>query len=162
MEPRIPVVIGETKYSDYVQSVRETYGSFSIEKHKNWYKLENFVSVELPYPLTLPWDDTILAGKFYGHASIANQFLAVLEELRDSGYDEYGGCFSYRNAKSGKGLSVHAYGLAIDFLPSLGKFGQPPETPQIVIDAFKRQGFLWGGDWSTPDGMHWTALKEGE
>lgn len=29
-----------------------------------------------------------------------------------------------------------------------------------VVQAFKRQGFLWGGDWKNPDGMHFTGIVE--
>jgi hypothetical protein len=44
--------------------------------------------------------------------------------------------------------SNHAYGAAIDFDADHNGFNTGHGTiPQIVIDAFKKQGALWGGDY---------------
>ncbi|WP_028136163.1 M15 family metallopeptidase [Bradyrhizobium japonicum] len=52
--------------------------------------------------------------------------------------------------------SNHAYGAAIDFDAAHNGFGTGRGTmPQSVIDAFKRQGALWGGDYKgRTDPMH--------
>lgn len=52
--------------------------------------------------------------------------------------------------------SNHAYGAAIDFDADHNGFNTGHGTiPQIVIDAFKRQGALWGGDYhGRTDPMH--------
>lgn len=52
--------------------------------------------------------------------------------------------------------SNHAYGAAIDFDAEHNGFGAGHGTiPQFVIDAFKRQGALWGGDYKgRTDPMH--------
>jgi hypothetical protein len=31
--------------------------------------------------------------------------------------------------------------------------------PQEIVDIFKVRGFSWGGDWETPDAMHFQAAK---
>ncbi|MGY3392924.1 hypothetical protein ACVWW6_005515 [Bradyrhizobium sp. USDA 3311] len=52
--------------------------------------------------------------------------------------------------------SNHAYGAAIDFDADHNGFNTGHGTmPQLVIDAFKRQGALWGGDYQgRTDPMH--------
>lgn len=52
--------------------------------------------------------------------------------------------------------SNHAYGAAIDFDADHNGFNTGHGTmPQIAVDAFKRQGALWGGDYhGRTDPMH--------
>lgn len=52
--------------------------------------------------------------------------------------------------------SNHAYGAAIDFDAEHNGLNTGHGTmPQVVIDAFKRQGALWGGDYrGRTDPMH--------
>jgi hypothetical protein len=61
-----------------------------------------------------------------------------------------------------KPLSLHSWGIAIDFDPSLNRMGgtatgggpsmlrQHPE----FIEVFKSYGWTWGGDWRMRDDMH--------
>ena len=60
-----------------------------------------------------------------------------------------------------KPLSRHTWGIAIDLNSQQNPLGQPPAAagqpgtllPDIV-EIFNACGFAWGGDFSTPDGMH--------
>jgi len=40
------------------------------------------------------------------------------------------------------------------------RMGRTPTMPKSVVDCFKKAGFDWGGEWSTPDGMHMQLSKE--
>lgn len=40
-----------------------------------------------------------------------------LQEIRRLGLDQYGGSYHYRPTHSGKSLSMHAWGIALDFAP---------------------------------------------
>jgi hypothetical protein len=60
------------------------------------------------------------------------------------------GCWNPRLIDAGAGVSRHAYGIAIDL--------RAPATTGVhdprVIDIFEDHGFTWGGDFLTPDPIH--------
>ncbi|MGC4008861.1 MAG: M15 family metallopeptidase [Pseudomonas sp.] len=78
------------------------------------------------------------------------------------GVSIFGGCVMYRLMRGSNRPSIHSYGAAIDLDPArngLGdttpRFAQFPE----VLAAFAKEGWMWGGKWSRPDGMHWQATR---
>lgn len=82
---------------------------------------------------------------------------AVLDQW---GMSRFGGAYSYRLIRGGNRLSMHSYGCAVDFDPARNGMGD--RTPNFancpeVIRAFKAEGWEWGGDWSSPDAMHFQA-----
>ncbi len=75
----------------------------------------------------------------------------------------YDGCFNIRPMKSGRSLSVHSWGLALDFNAETNPFQYPgPSFSDMVRDfsddfvrCFAEAGFEWGGIWkSVKDPMH--------
>ena len=46
------------------------------------------------------------------------------EEIRRLGLNLYGGSYHYRTTSSGKALSIHAWGIALDFSPEQNAYGQ--------------------------------------
>ncbi|MCK1407671.1 M15 family metallopeptidase [Bradyrhizobium sp. 76] len=79
---------------------------------------------------------------------------ARVDALRIS---HYSGAYNHRLIRgSADRWSNHAYGAAIDFDAEHNGFNTGHGTmSQIVIDAFKRQGALWGGDYhGRTDPMH--------
>ncbi len=115
------------------------------------------------------WDNTLKLMSFYGHKHIAGAVIEALQEIKDyygykyiaaNGLDKWGGCFAVRKTVSGKRPSVHSWGLAVDYVPALGAYGVPAITPYPIVNAFKKRNFIWGGDWSVPDGMHFSAIEE--
>ena len=61
------------------------------------------------------------------HREIAAHVQAALREVLEHygpedisrlGLDQYGGSYNYRNTTSGKALSMHAWGVALDFAPA--------------------------------------------
>ena len=65
------------------------------------------------------------------------------------------GCYCYRNIRDTGRLSNHAHGTAIDINAAGNEYGETPSQSPILVWCFKQAGFLWGGDWNVPDGMHW-------
>ena len=76
------------------------------------------------------------------------------------------GCLAvrYKRGKAGgteADLSNHAWGSAMDLNARWNRLGQPPAgigrpgclLPLVAIA--NDQGWAWGGDFTTPDGMHW-------
>ena len=53
-----------------------------------------------------------------------------------------------------KPLSMHSWGIAIDINPATNAYGTQGDIPAEFVQAFKDVGFSWGGDWKTPDPMH--------
>ena len=76
----------------------------------------------------------------------------------------YGGCYAPRNVRgSDTKLSCHAFAAAIDLDPEHNPLNRThtSKMPQVVVDAFKAEGWFWGGDFiSRQDPMHFQAAHE--
>lgn len=101
------------------------------------------------------------------HRAMVPQLIAAVNELieRDlySHLDpsQFAGCFVARHIdwNPSKPLSMHAWGLAIDFNTRDNALGATPQMDPRVVEVFKRWGFDWGGDWRRPDGMHFELAR---
>jgi hypothetical protein len=116
-----------------------------------------------------------LVGKELGALRLADPGVdAFLKGIREmNGYD-------YRFVERTRSRSLHSYGLAVDLIPKSYKgknaywmwamTGTPDwwtipyakrwMIPQPVIQAFERQGFVWGGKWLFFDTMHFEYRPE--
>lgn len=130
---------------------------------------DDLILSQTPFQLRLSWRMSTTVSRVLIHPRIAEEFTAALDEIllyygadfiEEYKLNEFGGIFNQRKSRGSQRWSVHSWGMAVDYLPSLGKFGVPARTPAPVVDAFKAQGFLWGGDWAKPDGMHFTGVIE--
>lgn len=102
---------------------------------------------------------------------IATALLLVFNEILDKcGHDQkavdalgassYGGCYNNRSIRGSTNISNHAFGAAIDIDPEHFPLGSKKYQPAIIVDAFKGQGFLYGGDYKgRRDPMHWEAVS---
>ncbi len=102
------------------------------------------------------------------HRKAAPALKAALQEIWDHygrdqsridalGISKYAGAYNPRKVRgSATKWSNHAYGAAIDLNAEENGFGKGKGSiPQPVIDAFKRQGARWGGDYmGRTDPMH--------
>jgi hypothetical protein len=101
------------------------------------------------------------------HKAMVPQLQAVVNELieRDlySHLDpsQFAGCFVARHIdwNPTKPLSMHAWGLAIDFNTQDNWLGAEPKMDRRVVEVFERWGFDWGGHWRRPDGMHFELAR---
>lgn len=70
---------------------------------------------------------------------------ATQEELNKAGMNLYGGGFAFRNTRGAGSLSMHAYGIALDFDPERNALGSKTwHIPDWVIVVFARHGWLSG------------------
>ncbi|MEY2410616.1 MAG: hypothetical protein QOF48_3286 [Verrucomicrobiota bacterium] len=109
------------------------------------------------------------------HKKAAPALLAALNEIWDAcgrdqkkidaaGVSKYAGAYNHRMVRgSATKWSNHAYACAIDLnAEENGLNAGQGNMPQFVIDAFCRQGWMWGGWYSgRTDPMHFEAVDNG-
>ena len=125
-----------------VRSGRSIFGKAGDES--------NLVSLEPPYPL---YYEGTRVKTIRVHKLIANAVKSALEEVLDYygvekihelGLDDYGGCFNYRKTASGASLSMHAWGIALDFAADKNTYAM--KKPQASL--------------STPECAQWWKIWE--
>jgi hypothetical protein len=107
-----------------------------------------------------------ILGRVTCDRSMIPKLRAILRFLSRKGLshlvhpDDYGGCFAPRLIPSlaGTAISHHAWGSAIDLNVSDNLFGHRPHQDPRLVAAFARWGFVWGGLFVVPDGMHFEYL----
>lgn len=108
------------------------------------------------------------------HKKAAPYLLAALNEIWDycqhdqnqidaSGASNYNGAYNHRMVRgSSTKWSNHAYATAIDLNAGENALGAKGNMPQFIVDAFCRQGAMWGGWYkSRPDWMHFEFVDNG-
>lgn len=127
-------------------------------------------TITLPYPMVLAWDTKTKVTKMRCHKLIANDFIAVFNDLLDYygydkivelGIDRFGGCFNFRAMRGGSDYSRHSWAIAIDLDPdrnqlketsATARFARPEYKP--MIDIFYKHGFISLGREKNYDWMH--------
>jgi hypothetical protein len=68
----------------------------------------------------------------------------------------YSGCYAARTVARSPTAppSQHAYGAAIDIDAPENPYGGTPTMDPRIVKIFRGWGFVWGGTFLTPDGMH--------
>jgi hypothetical protein len=147
-----------------LEEIIEVYGDCYAA---GWYQ-DNTVWQRSPFAMRLSWAPSVRIGGFIAHALVGPVIADALTEIRDFGgleflrensYDLWGGCLNMRAKRDGVGTSTHAWGIAADYCPHLGQMGVKPKLPSFIVEAFTKRGFVWGGTWKTPDGMHFQACN---
>lgn len=75
----------------------------------------------------------------------------------------FSGSFALRSIRGKSAISMHAFGLAIDFDAPNNALAAPEnktffKPDSVIVRAFKEENWIWGGDWkSRRDAMHFQA-----
>ena len=89
---------------------------------------------------------------------IAEKCNHVQSQIDATGASDWGGCFNIRNIAGSNNWSNHSWACAVDLWPERNGFNDPHPgftEDSIVVQAFKRQGALWGGNYTNRrDNMH--------
>lgn len=105
------------------------------------------------------------------HKKCADALLAALNDIWDActhnqatvdktGASDYAGIFNYRLIAGSHNLSNHSFGCAIDLSPAKNGFNMKSTLPALVVNAFKKQGARWGGDYKgRKDPMHFEFVS---
>jgi len=112
------------------------------------------------------------------HKKIAPALARVADRLglaqkADAGLERFlrrlSGGFAARKIAGTERTSAHAFGIAIDLDKSESDYWRWQKShplrwhnrfPQVIIDAFEAEGFIWGGRWYHYDTMHFEYRPE--
>jgi hypothetical protein len=110
-------------------------------------------------------EEVPIVGVTECHRDMFPPLRAAMQELvdRDLAHlvdgDDFGGCWAPRTQGSAA-LSSHAWGIAVDLNVAGNHYGAEPTMPREVIDVMAAHGFVWGGEWPVPDGMHFELVVD--
>ena len=132
--------------------------------------ISNLRTIISPFPFRIAWDKKTSTRKITCHKLIADNLLAVLNdllahyglsELQRLEIDLFGGCYNYRKMRGGNKWSRHSWAIALDLSPEKNglktkkpqaQFSQPEYKP--MIDIFYKHGFESYGVERDFDWMH--------
>lgn len=101
--------------------------------------------------------------KIYCNKDLVKPLTQALNNIVTSGLADqvktWDGCFQIRRKRTNESLSVHSWGLAIDINAAWNALGQIPTMSKELVACFTDAGFVWGGVWKTPDGMHFQLAE---
>jgi D-alanyl-D-alanine carboxypeptidase len=131
----------------------------------------NLVTVKLPWRGVASWDRTLRITGLRVHKDTAGSLSDILaliwamagksqRAIETMGMHLIGGGYNWRQKRRGSSLSMHSYGIAVDFDPDRNGMGDPtPAMDLRVVEIFEHHGWTWGGRWSpaSRDGMHFQA-----
>ena len=141
------------------------------ESSPKW-ESENLVRVKPPF--VIYYEGKQVKAGMLVHKKVADSLTRVLAAIWDKagksqkviddwGVSKFAGAYTYKLMKSGKALSMHSWGCALDLDPE--RNGYKDNTPNFanipeVVAAFDAEGWVWGGRWKDPcDGMHFQAAR---
>jgi hypothetical protein len=101
-----------------------------------------------------------ILGDVTCNVALFPQLRGALRELVRRGLrgtiTSYAGCYARRftNRDPEQGISHHTWGIAVDVNVPQNPFGATPHQDPRLVRVFERWGFIWGGRFIRPDGMH--------
>lgn len=135
---------------------------------KNADAQKRYGSPELERGMTL-WDVPpemelgAIPKRIYCNKDLVAPLKQALQNVIDRGLVSqirtWDGCFNIRRKKGGISPSLHSWGLAIDINAAWNGFGAKPTMSKELVKCFTNAGFLWGGVWAKPDGMHFELAE---
>lgn len=150
---------------DDTTSKNAFYGDF----HSPGWQDKNLVHMKPPFQMY--YDHQPLSHGILVHRLIVPPLTAAFEEIWEAcgknqnevdktGASDWGGCFNIRRIAGSNSWSNHSWACAIDLSPETNGFNMSPTISNVVVDAFKAQGALWGGDYhGRKDPMHFEFVS---
>jgi D-alanyl-D-alanine carboxypeptidase len=113
------------------------------------------------------WEQTHIAtermpilGDVTCNVALFPQLRAALRTLVRRGLQHtitsYSGCYARRfaNRDPSQAISHHTWAIAVDVNVPQNPYGATPHQDPRLVRVFERSGFIWGGRFVRPDGMH--------
>lgn len=132
----------------------------------------NLTNIKPPYPL---YYEGRQVPSIRVHRAVGDRVKAAMreilehygiEEIHRLGLDIYGGSYNYRTTSSGKAMSMHAWGIALDFDPEHNAYST--KAPQATlsrpdrkafVDIWEKHGFINLGRHAGYDWMHFQCAR---
>ena len=101
-----------------------------------------------------------LLGRITCNRGLFPLLIASLNEVQRAGlgsliHTNSGCCDARTVARSPTARpSDHAYGAAVDINAPENAYGATPTMDRRIVRIFGAHGFIWGGDFLIPDGVH--------
>jgi hypothetical protein len=108
--------------------------------------------------------DVPLLGMIKCNRRLLPQLTGAMLELKRLGLAplvrENSGCWSPRMQLGNTfDVSRHAFGIAVDINATQNPYGETPHQDPRLVEVMERWGFVWGGRWLVPDGMHFEFVR---
>ncbi len=141
------------------------YGDF----HSKGWQDTNLVHMFAPFHMY--YEKQPLVHGILVHKKIVSALTAAFNEIWDkcahdqakvdkTGASDWGGCFNIRAIAGSNSYSNHSWACAIDLSPGTNGFNMKSTLSSVVVDAMKRQGAYWGGDYKgRKDPMHFEFVS---
>lgn len=113
---------------------------------------ENLVKLELPYIHKLSWEPQTTIRSLSCHVkvkdSISRILLKVLEaygpdKINELHLDTFGGCFNKRPVRGGTKLSMHSWGIALDYDPDRNQLKWGRDKAVFAQPEYDKWWSLW-------------------
>lgn len=131
--------------------------------------------LDLPFPMRLAWDEGAIIRRCSIHEKAHDSALRAFRRIHDHygakaignlGLDLFGGCLNVRKMRGGRGMSMHGWGIAIDFDPvhnalRWGRNRARMAGPDYVafLDIWEEEGWISLGRERNFDWMHVQAAR---
>jgi hypothetical protein len=108
--------------------------------------------VNLPFSMKVAWNLEQVISSFRCHEAVADSVERVLgrvagaysaQDISSYGFDVWSGCFANRKKRGGVTLSMHAYGLAIDFDDTRNQLRWDHNKAHLAQEGCKTWWRLW-------------------
>lgn len=145
-----------------------------VELERDWVKA-NLVTVKIPWAGLSSSGLSPASRAITVHRLAAGPTVALWEAWMHAGYlpliRGWGGSWVARMKRgheystNPKDLSNHAWGTAFDINPAWNRLGKRPArvteagSVEMLVPLAYESGWAWGGDFSTPDGMHFELAR---
>lgn len=100
----------------------------------------------------------VIPKKTYCNKLMVEPLTKAFRNLKERGFagelKEWNGIFTIRKMRGSNSMSLHSWGVAIDLNASTNQMGKQPKLSAGFVKCFTDAGFEWGGNWKSPDGMH--------
>lgn len=112
----------------------------------------HLMRVTVPYPLIIAWDTSKQVNSFICHEKVSASIKRVLRgvslhyslpRVRELGLDIWGGCYNLRRMTGGKRLSLHSWGIAIDWDPENNQYNQTSVTATLAQPEYEKWWEIW-------------------
>lgn len=121
---------------------------------------QNLVYCDLAYPHKLSWNESCSITRFLCHELVKPSIERILfrvltaygpEEIDRLGLNLFGGCYAYRNKTGSRDLSLHAWGIAVDYDPAHNAFKWGRDRARFAGEDYETWWRIWEAE-------GWTSL----